>query len=119
MRATPFLRMYSARLTLFTKSQCGLCDVAKQVLANVREKRVVDYSEVDIMQPEHKKWQDCYAFDVPVLHVQRRMHTYAKEDIVTSEMKLMHRFTEQEVEKLCDEAEQVVEGDHAGSGTTG
>ena len=60
------------------------------------------------MAPEHEKWKDVYAFDVPVLHVERVMHTYSKPNIISKEMKLMHRFTVEEVEKLVDIAEQQV-----------
>ena len=39
------------------------------------------------------------------VHVQRVFHTYSKPNIVTEARKLMHRFTEEEVEVLIDEAE--------------
>lgn len=87
-----------------------MCDTAKVRLQNVLKKRTVEYIEVDIMARENKKWFDAYAFDVPVLHVSRVFHTYSKPDIVSQERKLMHRFSEQEVEDLIDEAEQQVEG---------
>ena len=37
--------------------------------------------------------------------MQRVFHTYSKPDIVTEARKLMHRFKEEEVEALIDEAE--------------
>ena len=98
--------MYTAQLTLFTRANCGLCNVAKERLAVVQEKRTIDYSEIDIMAEGQKQWRDCYEFDVPVLHVERVMHTYSKPNIVTEAKKLMHRFTVEDVEKLVDEAEQ-------------
>lgn len=110
MRPSLALRMYSARLTLFTKSDCGLCDTAKVRLAEVQKRRTVEYREVDIMDKANKEWLDCYAFDVPVLHVSRVFHTYSKPDIVSEEKKLFHRFSEQDVEALIDDAEQQVEG---------
>lgn len=106
MRPSLILRMYSARLTLFTKSDCGLCDTAKTRLAEVQKRRTIEYSEVDIMKEENKKYFNMYAFDVPVLHVNRVQYTYSKPDIVTLEKKLMHRFTVEEVENLIEEAEQ-------------
>lgn len=106
MRATHVLRMYSARLTLFTKHDCGLCDTAKACLTNVTKRRTVEYNEVDIMDKNNKNWFNAYAFDVPVLHVSRVFHTYSKPDIVSEEKKLMHRFSEEEVEALIDDAEQ-------------
>ena len=106
MRPTTILRMYTAQLTLFTRANCGLCDVAKARLAEVQKKRTVDYQEVDIMKDENKKYRNMYEFDVPVLHVERVFHTYSKPNIVTQPKKLMHRFQVEEVEKLVDEAEQ-------------
>lgn len=106
MRATLARRMYTAQLTLFTRANCGLCDVAKARLEEVRKKRTVDYHEVDIIAEGQQEWRDIYEFDVPVLHVERVFHTYSKPNIVTEAKKLMHRFTVEEVEKLIDETEQ-------------
>lgn len=106
MRPSLALRMYSARLTLFTKKDCGLCDVAKSRVNEVLKKRVVEYNEVDIEAKDQQKWKEAYAWDVPVLHVEKLHYTYAKPDITTKAQKLMHRFTTDEIEKLIDEAEQ-------------
>jgi glutaredoxin len=106
MRPSLPLRTYTARLTLFTRANCGLCDTAKSRLVLVQKSRNVDYSEVDIMDPAQKQWRDVYEFDVPVLHVERVFHTYGKPNIVSQAKKLMHRFEVQEVEKLIDETEQ-------------
>lgn len=100
--------MYSAQLTLFTRANCGLCDVAKSRVGEVLKRRTVEYKEVDIMAEEEKKWRDVYEFDVPVLHVERVTHTYSKPNIVSEAKKLMHRFSEQEVEELIDETEQQI-----------
>lgn len=108
MRPSLALRMYTAQLTLFTRANCGLCDIAKDRLVEVQKKRTVDYTEIDIMAEDQRKWRDCYELDVPVLHVERVMHTYSKPNIVTQAKKLMHRFSVEEVEKLVDEAEQGV-----------
>ena len=73
----------------------------------MRKKRTVEYTEIDIMKKGQEEWR-CYEFDVPVLHVERVFHTYSKPNIVTQAQKLMHRFSVEDVEKLVDEAEQVV-----------
>lgn len=91
----------SARLTLFTRAQCGLCDNAKLTLSKLQQHRTFRYSEVDIMAPEHKQWKDVYEFDVPVLHVQP-----PNSDDESGLRKLFHRFSESEVEKLVDDAER-------------
>ena len=106
MRHSLALRMYTAQLTLFTRANCGLCDVAKTRLAEVQKKRTVEYSEIDIMADGHQKYRNMYEFDVPVLHVERVFHTYSKPNVITQPQKLMHRFQVEEVEKLIDEAEQ-------------
>ena len=102
------MRMYTAHLTLFTRANCGLCDIAKQRLVEVQKKRTVDYSEIDIMAEGNQSYRNMYEFDVPVLHVERVFHTYSKPNIKTQPQKLMHRFQVDEVEKLIDEAEQGV-----------
>jgi glutaredoxin len=89
-----------ARLTLFTRPHCGLCDTAKLTISKLRQRRPFDYTEVDIMTPENKSWKDVYEFDVPVLHVQTDTGKGSEEP-----RKLFHRFTEQEVEKVVDEVE--------------
>ena len=106
MRPSLVLRMYTAQLTLFTRANCGLCDVAKERLAQVVKKRTVEYTEIDIMREGHQEFRNMYEFDVPVLHVERVFHTYSKPNIVTQPRKLMHRFQVDEVEKLIDETEQ-------------
>ncbi|OAG43780.1 hypothetical protein AYO21_02007 [Fonsecaea monophora] len=89
-------RLANIQLTLFTRANCGLCDVAKARIGEFLSKndnnnnkgtiknenkdessskskssRVVRYAEIDIMDPAHSKWRDVYDFDVPVLHVDR------------------------------------------------
>ncbi|KAF7126219.1 hypothetical protein CNMCM5793_002714 [Aspergillus hiratsukae] len=91
-----------ARVTLFTRAGCGLCDTAKHAVTQLHKRRPFDYSELDIMAPENKSWKDVYEFDVPVLHVQS-----ALKDQLSDPKKLFHRFTEQEVENLVEEAENL------------
>lgn len=133
MRQTAQLLQHTARLTLFTRPNCSLCDSAKTVLQIVAKKRSFDYNEIDIMLPGQNGYKDLYEFDTPVvghfyfflglshalcqftdslmqelplqLHVQRVFHTYSKPNIATEARKLMHRFTEDQVELLIDEAE--------------
>lgn len=110
----------TARLTLFTRANCGLCDTAKLTVSKLRQRREFDYKEVDIMAPGNKEWKDVYEFDVPVLHVQSQSQmgrlssstspqtqtqTQTETEIKSEPRKLFHRFTEQEVEKLVDEVE--------------
>lgn len=100
--------MHSARLTLFTRANCSLCEAAKTSIAVVQQKRPVDYTEIDVMAQGQQSWRDLYEFDTPVLHVQRVSYTYSKPDIVSEAKKLMHRFSAEEVERLVEEAEEGV-----------
>ena len=105
MRLSPTLRAHSARLTLFTRADCSLCDTAKSNLAQVQKRKPVEYTEVNVMAAGQELWKNNYEFDVPVLHVQRVTYTYSKPDILSEARKLMHRFSVEEVEKLVEEAE--------------
>ncbi|KAH8697383.1 hypothetical protein BGW36DRAFT_167331 [Talaromyces proteolyticus] len=91
----------AARLTLFTRAHCGLCDTAKLTVSKLQKRRRFDYTEIDIMTPEHKQWKDVYEFDVPVLHVQSSQSNNESEL-----RKLFHRFSEAEVEELVNQAEK-------------
>lgn len=67
MRNTLQLLQLSARITLFTRSNCSLCDSAKLVLRNVAEKRSFDLIEINVMDSNQKKWKDLYEYDTPVV----------------------------------------------------
>lgn len=60
MRPTLVARMYSAQLTLFTRANCGLCDVAKSRVEQVRKTRTVEYHEIDIIADGNQKWRNMY-----------------------------------------------------------
>ncbi|KAL4976333.1 hypothetical protein BDW66DRAFT_52738 [Aspergillus desertorum] len=96
----PTARLLQPRVTLFTRAGCGLCDTAKHTVTQLHKRRPFDYSEVDIMVPGNKQWKDVYEFDVPVLHVQSDTGAQSEPK------KLFHRWSEQEVETLVDDAEK-------------
>ncbi|KAI9924877.1 hypothetical protein ASPWEDRAFT_40556 [Aspergillus wentii DTO 134E9] len=104
MFPTRALFSQAVRVTLFTRAGCGLCDTAKHAVTQVHKRKPFDYSELDIMVPDNKPWRDVYEFDVPVLHVQS-IQDQAKQAL-SDPKKLFHRWTEQEVENLVDEAEK-------------
>lgn len=58
------------------------------------------------MDAGNKEWRNVYDFDVPVLHVQSVKDDLPKEADLSDTRKLFHRWTEQEVEQLVDEAEK-------------
>lgn len=67
MRPTVRNLQQAAKLVLFTRANCSLCEAAKSVVADVRKKHQVSYSEIDIMALGHEKWKEIYEFDVPVV----------------------------------------------------
>ncbi|KAI1616933.1 glutaredoxin-like protein [Exophiala viscosa] len=105
MRASLTLRAASARLTLFTRPNCGLCDTAKLRLIEVQKRRTVDYSEIDIDAAGQGQWKSVYDYDVPVLHIDKSTQPQSNGSITSLDAakKLMHRFTVEEVEAAVDE----------------
>lgn len=104
MKPTSRLLQHSIRVTLFTRSKCSLCEIAKTVVKSTSQSKTFDYREIDIMSDGQESWKQ-YEFDTPVVHVQRVFHTYSKPDIATEARKLMHRFNQYDLETLIEEAE--------------
>ncbi|KAK2883381.1 hypothetical protein FQN49_000021 [Arthroderma sp. PD_2] len=97
MRPT-FSLLQNARLTLYSRLNCGLCDTAKHTLNTLQQRRPFEYAEVDVMAPGNKQWKEVYEFDVPVLHVEKSL----PDGQLSEPKKLFHRFTEAEVQKAID-----------------
>ncbi|KAI6348047.1 hypothetical protein MCOR25_010859 [Pyricularia grisea] len=96
----------SCRITLFTRENCGLCTNAKATLSTVWDDRPFVYREVDIIKPEAKSWRDLYDFDVPVIHVSKADAPEENPQLSSRALKLMHRFTPDEVQAKMDAAEK-------------
>ncbi|KAI9862483.1 MAG: hypothetical protein M1813_004334 [Trichoglossum hirsutum] len=105
MKPTLQLLQQALRITLFTRANCSLCDNAKVVLSRVWEKRPFEYHEIDVMKPEGRAWKDLYEFDTPVIHI-RRSEVIEEPGIAAKARKLMHRFTEGQVEDMMEIAEK-------------
>lgn len=69
MRYTVRLLQHTAHITLFTRSNCCLCDSAKSVLRKLEEKRSFDLNEINVMDSNQKKWKELYEYDTPVVSV--------------------------------------------------
>lgn len=69
MRSTRVLLRQLINLTLFTRSNCSLCETAKLSLTGIRKQGDVGYEEIDVMSKVNKKWKDLYEFDVPVVRI--------------------------------------------------
>ena len=72
MRPSLSLFQHTARITLFTRANCSLCESAKTVLSNVKKTRGFEYNEIDVMESGQKQWKDLYEFDTPVVRLQLR-----------------------------------------------
>ncbi|KAI6902960.1 Phosphoenolpyruvate/pyruvate domain-containing protein [Hortaea werneckii] len=106
MRPTAVLLQHALRLTFFTRPNCMLCTEAKDVLSKVWDRRHFEYEEVDIMQPADKEWRNLYEFDTPVVHFDKTRELEQTTGTTAKARKLMHRFTEAEVETAMDDVEQ-------------
>ncbi|KAH7039316.1 thioredoxin-like protein [Linnemannia elongata] len=60
------------RLTLFTKTNCGLCTTAKEALTRVQSKIPFQLDQIDIYAPGQEAAQK-YMFDVPVVELNGRV----------------------------------------------
>ena len=68
----------TARVTLYTRPGCHLCDDARAVVARVCEELGESFSEVDITSDEDL--QDRYAEEIPVTLVDGRQHDFWRVD---------------------------------------
>ncbi|OAK98695.1 hypothetical protein IQ06DRAFT_317781 [Phaeosphaeriaceae sp. SRC1lsM3a] len=98
----PTRRLLECRITVFTRSPCGLCDTAKAVVRNVEAKRPLVYREINVMEDGQEKWKSLYEFDTPVIHIDKAN----APETTPSSLKLMHRFQEKEVMQMMDAAEK-------------
>ncbi|KAF4988666.1 hypothetical protein FGRMN_9633 [Fusarium graminum] len=101
--------LLSTRITFFTRETCGLCNQAKHVLSDVWDKRPFAYTEVnvDLAKPESKQWRDIYDFDVPVIHISKATAPEEDPSRTGKAVKLMHRFTVEQVEAQMDKVEKI------------
>ncbi|KAG4425675.1 hypothetical protein IFR04_001137 [Cadophora malorum] len=90
---------------------CSLCTNAKQTLSNVWDVRPFHYTEIDVMKPDAKKWRDLYEFDTPVVHISRSKLGEEDPAMSAKAIKLMHRFTADEIKAKMDVAEKKDESD--------
>ena len=109
MRPSLALRLSKVQLTLFTRANCGLCDVAKSRLIEFKKSQAdsIRYTEIDIMDPGQQKWKEAYDFDVPVLHIDPvPEHVEMFQPTLDSAKKLMHRFPVEELGQAVREVER-------------
>jgi glutaredoxin len=59
-----------AKVTLYTRAGCCLCDQARQVLSSARRRAAFDLEEIDI--DRHPEWLALYNEEVPVIAIDGR-----------------------------------------------
>lgn len=80
-------------MTLFSKSNCGLCNQASNVMEKVLQQEAqIDYSVVKIDDPKNYQWWEQYCLDVPVLHIKNPCNE-------GSLLKVFHRLDQEDVLK--------------------
>ncbi|KAI9857437.1 MAG: hypothetical protein M1824_004845 [Vezdaea acicularis] len=57
------------------------------------------------MDEEAKAWRNVYEFDTPVVHFEKSSRPTDSQEIALKARKLMHRFSEAEVERILDQVE--------------
>ncbi|KND90277.1 Glutaredoxin-like protein [Tolypocladium ophioglossoides CBS 100239] len=98
--------LQACRVTFFTRENCGLCTQAKGVLSDVWDERPFVYREVNLAQPESKSWRELYDFDIPVIHISKAEAKDEDVGMAGKAVKLMHRFTPEQVEAKMDQVEE-------------
>ncbi|KAL3420910.1 glutaredoxin-like domain-containing protein [Phlyctema vagabunda] len=106
MRPSYRLLQHACRITFFSRSNCSLCTNAKYTLSDVWDARPFVYQEIDVMTPEGKIWRDLYEFDTPVIHVAKSEKGEELVQNAAKALKLMHRFTADDVKAKMDAAEK-------------
>ncbi|KAK5743926.1 hypothetical protein LTS12_023653 [Elasticomyces elasticus] len=104
MRVTRSLLQNALRLTMFSRPNCSLCDDAKIVVRKVTGKNPAEYKEYDVMNAGNERWKDLYEFDTPVVHIDRTS-SLSNGETTAQAKKLMHRFTEAQLQAAMDEVE--------------
>lgn len=120
MIPTRVLLRLPVHITFFTRTSCGLCASARDVLTQAWERRPFEYTEIDVMTTTEKRWRDAYEFDVPVLHILPSAEVEGGEErgdgavgVVTgkglegAKRKMMHRFSVDEVVDVLEEVERL------------
>ncbi|KAI1345718.1 hypothetical protein F5Y01DRAFT_46405 [Xylaria sp. FL0043] len=104
----PTIRLFQAcRITLFTRQNCSLCSNARSVLSDVWDARPFQFKEIDIVKSETgPRWRELYDFDVPVIHINKSSAPEERPQSVSQAVRLMHRFTAEQVMTKMDEVER-------------
>ena len=74
----------TAKIKLFTKEGCTLCDKVKDVLLEIKSDYPHSLEQVDITDVDNQEWYEKYKYDIPVLHLNDKYwikHRTTKEEL--------------------------------------
>jgi glutaredoxin len=69
-----------ARVVLYTRAGCHLCEQARAVVSATCADLGVDWAEIDIDAPEHPQLRERFTEEVPVTFVDGRQHDFWRVD---------------------------------------
>ena len=69
-----------ARVVLYTRTGCHLCDQARDVVSATCADLGVAWVEVDVDAPEHPQLRERFSEEVPVTYVDGRQHDFWRVD---------------------------------------
>ncbi|TCD68468.1 hypothetical protein EIP91_010754 [Steccherinum ochraceum] len=58
------------RVTLFSSPTCSLCDGAKVILKEARQRHTFELQEVNILEPGQERWYRRYRYWIPAIHLE-------------------------------------------------
>ncbi|KAL4067816.1 hypothetical protein V8B97DRAFT_2004108 [Scleroderma yunnanense] len=58
-----------ARVTLFSGTNCSLCDIAKVELAKVKKLHDFELEVINIQEKGQERWKKQYVYWIPALHL--------------------------------------------------
>ncbi|WP_394234629.1 glutaredoxin family protein [Niallia oryzisoli] len=65
-------------VTLFTRNGCHLCEMAKEIIVELKEEFGFDYEECDI--EERDEWTEAYGLMIPVVLIDGKEVQYGQID---------------------------------------
>ena len=69
-----------ARVVLYSRAGCHLCEQALDVVSATCADLGVDWAEIDIDAPEHPQLRERFSEEVPVIFVDGRQHDFWRVD---------------------------------------
>jgi glutaredoxin len=69
-----------ARVVLYSRTGCHLCEEARDVVSAICADLGVAWAEIDVDAPEHPQLRERFSEEVPVTYVDGRQHDFWRVD---------------------------------------